>query len=100
MTRLLPAATTAAVRTGGVACPHGWITARVPIESVGQALGDFLRLGADIEVLDPADLRDQIARAARDLAALYDGQHAAAASPLARAPRDECHAVTAADSQA
>ena len=100
MTRLLPAATTAAVRTGGVACPHGWITARVPIESVAQALGDFLRLGADIEVLDPADLRDQIARAARDLAALYDGQHPAAASPLARAPRDKCHAVTAADSQA
>jgi predicted DNA-binding transcriptional regulator YafY len=97
MTRLLPAATTAAVRTSGVACPHGWITARVPIESVGQAHADFLRLGTDIEVLGPADLRDQIARTARHLAALYDEQHAAAVSPLSRATADKCRAVTPAD---
>jgi predicted DNA-binding transcriptional regulator YafY len=81
MARLLPTAVTAAVQaqTGGVAGPDGWLTARVPIESVGQALSDFLRLGADIEVLEPADLRDQIAHAARELAALYDGRHTAAA---------------------
>jgi predicted DNA-binding transcriptional regulator YafY len=77
MDRLLPAAATAAVRTGGVAGAHGWITARVPIESVDQALSDFLRLGADIEVLEPADLRQQIAQTARDVAALYDARHTA-----------------------
>jgi predicted DNA-binding transcriptional regulator YafY len=76
MTGLLAAAATAAARTGGVAGPDGWITARVPIESVGQALGDFLRLGADIEVLEPAELRHQIAQTARDLVVLYDARPA------------------------
>jgi predicted DNA-binding transcriptional regulator YafY len=80
MTRLLSATATAAARRDGVADPDGWITAQVPIESPGQALGDFLRLGADIEVLEPAGLRDQIAQAARDLAALYDQRPGAAAA--------------------
>src|SRR5258708_23877804 len=50
------------------------ITARVPIESVGQALGDFLRLGADIEVLEPAELRHQMAQTARDRVAPHDAR--------------------------
>lgn len=45
--------------------------------AIAGALGDFLRLGTDVKLLDPADLHDQVALAARDLAALYDGQHTA-----------------------
>jgi hypothetical protein len=32
---------------------------------------DLLRLGAEIEVLDPPDLRDRMAEMAADLARLY-----------------------------
>lgn len=49
----------------------GWITATVPIESLAHAEGEFLRLGAEIEVLGPAPLRDRIAATARALAVLY-----------------------------
>ena len=67
----LSAAAVAAVESGGTAGPDGWITARVPIESAGQALADFLRLGRDLEILEPAELRAQAADTARALAALY-----------------------------
>ena len=70
------------LRTGAVAGPDGWITARLPIESVRQALGAFLRLGADLEVLEPAELRHQIAQTARDLVARYDARHAVRSSNL------------------
>ncbi|MFB7907996.1 helix-turn-helix transcriptional regulator [Kitasatospora sp. NPDC056076] len=49
----------------------GWTQARVPIESVDHAHGEFLRLGADIEVLEPAELRERIAGTVRALAARY-----------------------------
>jgi predicted DNA-binding transcriptional regulator YafY len=53
----------------------GWITAVVPIESLPHAQSEFLRLGAEIEVLEPAPLRAEMARTARGLAVLYaDGQ--------------------------
>jgi predicted DNA-binding transcriptional regulator YafY len=71
MRTLLSAAVTSAVQASGTAGPDGWITARVPIESVRQALADFLRLGGDLEILQPAELRAQAADAARSLAALY-----------------------------
>jgi len=50
---------------------NGWVTAVVPIESLVHAQQDFLRLGADVEVLCPADLRARLAETARSLAALY-----------------------------
>jgi len=71
MRTLLSAAVTSAVRTGGTVAADGWTTARVPIESQPQALSDFLRLGADLEVLEPAELRDEITRACQAMAALY-----------------------------
>ncbi|WP_405883967.1 YafY family transcriptional regulator [Streptomyces sp. NBC_01136] len=49
----------------------GWTRAIVPIESVDQAHDEFLRLGAAIEVLEPAELRDRIARTVAALARLY-----------------------------
>ncbi|MBD0670175.1 helix-turn-helix transcriptional regulator [Streptomyces sp. CBMA156] len=51
----------------------GWTRARVPIESVDHAHGEFLRLGADVEVLEPAELRDRITATVRTLAARYPG---------------------------
>ncbi|OKJ03400.1 helix-turn-helix transcriptional regulator [Kitasatospora sp. CB01950] len=53
------------------AADGGWTQARVPIESVDHAHGDFLRLGAEIEVLDPPELRARLATTARTLAARY-----------------------------
>jgi len=49
----------------------GWVRAVVPIESAEQACRDFLALGADIEVLEPPELRARLAAAARATAALY-----------------------------
>ncbi|WP_031077906.1 helix-turn-helix transcriptional regulator [Streptomyces sp. NRRL WC-3742] len=49
----------------------GWTTARVPIESIDHAHGEFLRLGAEAEVLEPAELRERIAATVRTLAARY-----------------------------
>jgi len=43
----------------------------VPLESTGNALAEFLRLGADVEILEPADLREQAIQTVSDLAALY-----------------------------
>ena len=49
----------------------GWIAAVVPIESTENALSEFLRLGADVEVIEPPELRARIADAAHGLAAIY-----------------------------
>ncbi|QGN48739.1 helix-turn-helix transcriptional regulator [Micromonospora sp. WMMD558] len=49
----------------------GWVTATVPIESLTHAHGDLLRLGADVEVLSPPELRARLAATAAELAALY-----------------------------
>ncbi|WP_405902452.1 WYL domain-containing protein [Streptomyces sp. NBC_00656] len=48
-----------------------WTDARVPIESIDHAHGEFLRLGAGIEALAPAELRDRIAATVRTLATRY-----------------------------
>ena len=49
----------------------GWVTATIPIESISHACGELLRLGAEVEVLDPPELRDLLADTAKKLAALY-----------------------------
>jgi predicted DNA-binding transcriptional regulator YafY len=59
------------VETLGAADADGWVRARVPVESADQALTDFLRLGADIEILEPAGLREQAARTIQAMAAMY-----------------------------
>ncbi len=51
--------------------PDGWVLARIPIESDGHAEGELLRLGATVEVLAPASLRDRMTATAAGLAALY-----------------------------
>ncbi len=67
----LGSATARAVTQTGRRDADGWTRATVPIESVEHAHADFLRLGADLEVLSPPDLRERIAATARALAGLY-----------------------------
>jgi len=43
----------------------------IPIESIGHAAGMLLRLGGEVEVLEPRELRDHITAAVRRLAAVY-----------------------------
>lgn len=50
---------------------RGWITAVVPIESLEHAQAEFLRLGAEAEIIAPASLRDRMTAIARSLALLY-----------------------------
>ena len=70
--RLAPGAVLArAVPLNGQAEPDGWTLMAVPIESVDHAHGEFLRLGTDIEVLAPPELRDRITRTVAELAERY-----------------------------
>jgi predicted DNA-binding transcriptional regulator YafY len=71
MRGLLPAAVVTAVLNAGTVLPGGWLQATVPIESSSQALADFLRLGADLEVLGPGELRAEAARACAAMAEMY-----------------------------
>jgi len=49
----------------------GWVVATVPIESLTHAEGEFLRLGAEVEVVAPVELRERIAATAVRLAGIY-----------------------------
>ncbi|SBT41160.1 helix-turn-helix transcriptional regulator [Micromonospora auratinigra] len=49
----------------------GWVWAVIPVESLTHAHGDLLRLGAEVEVLSPAPLRERLADTAARLATLY-----------------------------
>jgi predicted DNA-binding transcriptional regulator YafY len=72
MRHLFSAAAVTAVEITGTADVDGWVRARVPTESADLALADFLRLGADVEILAPAELRERAARTTRAMAAVYD----------------------------
>jgi predicted DNA-binding transcriptional regulator YafY len=61
-----------AVAENGRVEDDGWTRATVPIESVEHAHAEFLQLGAGVEVLEPAQLRERLAESVRSLAALYD----------------------------
>jgi predicted DNA-binding transcriptional regulator YafY len=58
-----------ALAATGVIEPDGWTRAVLPIESVDLAIRQFLT--PDIEVLEPAELREQVATTARAIAGLY-----------------------------
>jgi predicted DNA-binding transcriptional regulator YafY len=71
---LLPVAMARAAHdTSGPPDEDGWVRATIPIESVRHAHGDLLKLGSDIEILDPLELREAIAQTARDLIKIYNG---------------------------
>ncbi|MCW1100079.1 WYL domain-containing protein [Streptomyces sp. RS2] len=60
-------------RLGVTSSGDGWAEVRVPIESIDHAHREFLRLGADVEVLAPAELRNRMAETARTLTTRYQG---------------------------
>jgi predicted DNA-binding transcriptional regulator YafY len=68
---LSPAVGAAATRTAGPADAAGWRSAVIPIESLDHAVGDLMALGADLEVIEPEDLRTRMRNAAATMAALY-----------------------------
>ena len=49
----------------------GWLTMSVNLEDIWHAQANVLSLGADAEVVEPADLRERVAAAARDMASIY-----------------------------
>jgi predicted DNA-binding transcriptional regulator YafY len=49
----------------------GWARAVVPIESVHHAHGELLRLGAEVQVLEPPELRDMLRDTVSRLAGFY-----------------------------
>ena len=61
-----------AVETAAWPMRVGWVCAPRADRSADLALADFLRLGADIEILEPAELRKQAARTIQAMAAIYD----------------------------
>ena len=61
----------AAVAAAGAADELGWLTLRLTLEDLAHAEPQILMLGADAEVVEPAELRDRIAAAAAQMAARY-----------------------------
>lgn len=51
--------------------PDGCRTAQVPIEGIGHAAGLLLGFGDEIEVIEPAELRQELGRRAARVATLY-----------------------------
>lgn len=67
-----PAAAEAA-RTGAIPSgPDDWVEAVIPVETISSAARQLLRLGSDLEVLEPAALRAALAEEARRIVELYD----------------------------
>ncbi|ONI89163.1 transcriptional regulator [Saccharothrix sp. ALI-22-I] len=52
--------------------PDGdWTTVRVPVESLDHALVDLLRLGPEVEVLEPPELRERVIARIAAMGAVY-----------------------------
>ncbi|MBO3749743.1 YafY family transcriptional regulator [Streptosporangiaceae bacterium NEAU-GS5] len=51
--------------------PDGWLRLTVPVESVRHARWVLLRMGAQLEVLAPAELREMIAETVAELSRMY-----------------------------
>jgi predicted DNA-binding transcriptional regulator YafY len=61
----------AATRIESEADAKGWRIAIMPVGSVRQASVDLLRLGAEVEVLEPAELRTKMAEIAAGMSMMY-----------------------------
>jgi predicted DNA-binding transcriptional regulator YafY len=67
----MPGAVVSAVAATGRLLDDGWTQAEIPIESVGHAVADLLRLGPDVEVVGPAEVRERMIDTVRVLAGWY-----------------------------
>ncbi|MBQ0893326.1 WYL domain-containing protein [Micromonospora sp. U56] len=66
-----PAMSRAARAAAGAPDAQGWLHTTVPIESVRHGHTELLKLGAQVEVLAPAELRELMAASAHAMAAIY-----------------------------
>lgn len=66
-----PAASEALEAAHKTCAPAGWIKGEVPIEEGAYAAKQLLRLGAELEVVSPPELRAAVEREAKKVAALY-----------------------------
>ncbi|HEU6440012.1 MAG TPA: WYL domain-containing protein [Terriglobales bacterium] len=60
------------IAAAGAQDENGWLLLTIKLEDVWQAESQMLRLGADARVIEPVELRDRVASAARRTPALYD----------------------------
>jgi predicted DNA-binding transcriptional regulator YafY len=70
-----------------VAGREDWVEASVRIDSISSAVLDMLALGAEVEVVHPAELRTQVGETARKLAELHADNAPATDSMIAEYPR-------------
>jgi predicted DNA-binding transcriptional regulator YafY len=66
-----PLAVQEAEQAAGEPDPDGWVRTRLPVESPDVAYSSMLRLGPEVEVLDPPELRARIADAVERMRELY-----------------------------
>jgi predicted DNA-binding transcriptional regulator YafY len=57
--------------TAGPPDADGWVRAVLPMESIEHAVHDFGRFGADLEVLEPLELRERMRAEAAAMLRLY-----------------------------
>jgi len=65
----------AVAMTAGPPDADGWVTAMMPIESLTNAQMELLKLGGEVEVVAPAELRERLAAAAAAMTARYQRIH-------------------------
>ncbi|NBH07121.1 YafY family protein [Amycolatopsis sp. SID8362] len=71
LTQLLEPAVAAARKTTAGPDAVGWTEVEIPVESVEAAVPELLKLGADVEVLAPAELRAAVVRTLRAMSRTY-----------------------------
>jgi predicted DNA-binding transcriptional regulator YafY len=89
----------AAARAGHAAMQppdaDGWAVTTVPIESTRHAQHGLMQLGADVEVLAPADLRTAVAASARAMLERYEGSGRTGGASPSRSAGDPSAAAAA-----
>ncbi|AGM03708.1 helix-turn-helix transcriptional regulator [Amycolatopsis keratiniphila] len=50
---------------------NGWLTMELPVEPGESAVGELLRFGGNLEVLEPPELRERLAEEIRKMGAVY-----------------------------
>ena len=67
---------TSVAETASLPDEEGWVRASIPIEGMRHALGEVLKLGWGVEVLEPPELRALVAETAAELARVHAGNAA------------------------
>jgi predicted DNA-binding transcriptional regulator YafY len=66
-----PAVVRAVAGSAGRPDDNGWVEATIPTEQVRHTCQELLRLGAEVEVIEPAELREAMATTVAELARRY-----------------------------